>query len=90
MPGTTPPRKGRPVGYGVIRAGVRTDSMIGVAKFRTEKRETFMFYFLACDTISFHGKRSRVPEHSLRFQHKGTCLVLNPDIRERLWPCMDD
>ena len=29
------PRKNRPVGYGMIRAGVRTDSMIGVAKFGT-------------------------------------------------------
>jgi hypothetical protein len=28
------PQKSRPVGYGVIRAGVRTDSMIGVTKFR--------------------------------------------------------
>ena len=27
--------KNRPVGYGMIRAGVRTDSMIGVRKFRT-------------------------------------------------------
>ena len=26
VPGTTPPRKSRPVGYGIIRAGVRTDS----------------------------------------------------------------
>ena len=26
--------KSRPVGNGVIRAGVRTDSMIGVTKFR--------------------------------------------------------
>jgi putative transposase len=26
----SPPQKSRPVGYGVIRAGVRTDSMIGV------------------------------------------------------------
>src|SRR5271169_3201484 len=30
VPGTVPPQKSRPVGYGVIRAGVRTDSMIGV------------------------------------------------------------
>ena len=30
-------RKCRPVGYGVIRAGVRTDSMIGVTKFRIRK-----------------------------------------------------
>jgi hypothetical protein len=28
VPGTTPPQKSRPVGYGVICAGVRTDSMI--------------------------------------------------------------
>jgi hypothetical protein len=26
-----------PVGYGLIRAGVRTDSMIGVTKFRIQK-----------------------------------------------------
>ena len=30
-------QKCRPVGYGVIRAGVRTDSMIGVTKFRIRK-----------------------------------------------------
>ena len=29
VPGTAPPQKSRPVGYGVIRAGVRTDSIIG-------------------------------------------------------------
>ena len=34
VPGTAPPQKSRPVGYGLIRAGVRTDSMIGVTKFR--------------------------------------------------------
>ncbi|HEV3064994.1 MAG TPA: hypothetical protein VGX93_06620 [Chthoniobacterales bacterium] len=28
VPGTAPPQKSRPVGYGVIRAGVRTDSMM--------------------------------------------------------------
>src|SRR5208337_1394466 len=36
--------KSRPVGYGVIRAGVRTDSMIGVTKFRVRKLKTFMLY----------------------------------------------
>src|SRR5271166_5313144 len=36
--------KSRPVGYGVIRAGVRTDSMIGVTKFRIRKLKTFMLY----------------------------------------------
>jgi hypothetical protein len=30
VPGITPPPKRRPVGYGVIRAGLRADSMIGV------------------------------------------------------------
>jgi hypothetical protein len=32
VPGTAPPQKSRPVGYGVIRAGVHADSMIGVTK----------------------------------------------------------
>jgi len=34
----------------------------------------YVVLFLAYDTISFHGKHFLVPEHSLRFQHKGTCL----------------
>jgi hypothetical protein len=51
---------------------------------KTEKK--FVVLFLAYDTISFHGKHFLVPEHSLRFQHEGTCL--NPDLRERLWPYM--
>ena len=33
---STPPHTGRPVGYGVIRAGVRADSMIGVRYFKYE------------------------------------------------------
>ena len=37
VPGTAPPQKSRPVGYGVIRAGMPTDSMIGVTKFRIRK-----------------------------------------------------
>jgi hypothetical protein len=28
VPGKTPPHKGRPVGYGMIRSSVRTDPMI--------------------------------------------------------------
>ena len=32
VPGTAPPQKSRPVGYGVIRAGVGTDSMIEVTE----------------------------------------------------------
>src|ERR1700720_1449357 len=37
---------------------------------------------------SFHGKHFLVPEHSLRFSTKQRVWVLNPDIRERLWPYM--
>ena len=33
MPGTAPPQKNRPVGHGVIRAGMRPDWMIGVIIF---------------------------------------------------------
>ena len=44
VPGTAPPKKSRPVGYGVIRAGLRTDSMIGVTKFRIQKLKTSMLY----------------------------------------------
>ena len=32
-------QKSRPAGYGLIRAGVRTDSMIGVMKLRTGSAE---------------------------------------------------
>src|SRR5580704_7984206 len=68
VPGTAPPQKSRPVGYGVSRAGLGTDSMIGVTKFRIQKLKNFMLYdFLAYATISFHGKHFLVPEHSLRF-----------------------
>src|ERR1700722_19178248 len=41
VPGKAPPQKSRPVGYGMIRAGVRTDSMIGVTKFRIPKLKKF-------------------------------------------------
>jgi hypothetical protein len=37
VPGTAPPQESRPVGYGLIRAGVGTDSMIGVTKLEYEK-----------------------------------------------------
>jgi hypothetical protein len=36
VPGSAPPQNSRPVGYGVIRAGVRADSMIGVRNFKYE------------------------------------------------------
>src|ERR1700679_1837895 len=38
---TAPPQKSRPVGYGLIRAGMRTDSMIGVIAFLKKARRTF-------------------------------------------------
>ena len=34
VPGTAPPQKSRPGGYGVMSAGVRTDWMTGVTTFR--------------------------------------------------------
>ena len=42
----SPPQKSRPVGYGVIRAGVRTDSMIGVTKFRIRKPKKYRIGFI--------------------------------------------
>jgi pimeloyl-ACP methyl ester carboxylesterase len=41
VPGITPPPKRRPVGYGVIRAGLRADSMIGVPNFPIRRLKTF-------------------------------------------------
>jgi hypothetical protein len=41
VPGSTPPQKSGPVGYGVIRAGVRADSMIGVRKFQIRRLKAF-------------------------------------------------
>src|SRR5208337_1340919 len=62
VPGTAPPPKSRPVGYGVIRAGVRTDWMIGVTEFRIRKLKTLMLYgfwptiqFFSWQTLSRAG-----------------------------------
>ena len=38
VPGAALPRKSRPVGYGVIRAGVRTNSMIGATVHYVEQQ----------------------------------------------------
>jgi hypothetical protein len=38
---TAPPQKSRPVGYGLIRAGMRTDSIIGVISLPKKARRTF-------------------------------------------------
>ena len=59
VPGTAPPQKSRPVGYGVIRAGVPTDSMIGVTNFEFENRKTLCcmisglrYFFFPWQTLS--------------------------------------
>jgi hypothetical protein len=47
VPGPAPSQTKRPVGYGLIRAGERTDSrdwMIGVTKFRSTKLRQFVLY----------------------------------------------
>jgi hypothetical protein len=42
VPGRAHPKKSRPVGYGLIRADVRTDSMIGVMKFNLITFDTYV------------------------------------------------
>jgi hypothetical protein len=55
----------RPVGYGLIRAGVRTDSMIGVTKFsnmktrRTCRREIPLRYATPDHTVPYGTALSR-------------------------------
>jgi hypothetical protein len=89
VPGKAPPKKSRPVGYGVIRVGVRTDSMIAVAKFRMQKLETFVLYHFwpTIQFLSMANTFSRLNIHYV-FSTKDRVWVLNPDIRERLWPDM--
>jgi hypothetical protein len=56
VPGTAPPQKSRPVGYGLIRAGVRTDLAIGVTKFGWETtKHIYVVAILDHDTIFSHG-----------------------------------
>ena len=48
VPGTAPSQKSRPVGYGLIRAGERTNSsdwMIGVTKLRKTKLKQLVPYY---------------------------------------------
>ena len=89
VPGAAPPQKSRPVGYGVIRAGVRTDSMIGVTKFRMPKLKTFMLYVFwpTIQFLSMANTFSCLNIHCV-FSTKERVWVLNPDLRERLWPYM--
>ena len=54
VPGTASPQKSRPVGYGLIRAGVRTDSTIGATKFQLILTiNIHVVYFGGYDTIFF-------------------------------------
>ena len=43
VPGKAPPQKSRPVGYGVTRAGVRIDSMIGIRVGVSQVQETVRY-----------------------------------------------
>src|SRR5271166_113927 len=81
--------KSRPVGYGVIRAGGRTDWMIGVTEFRIVKLKTFMLYDF-WPTIQFLSMANTFSCLNIYcvFSTKERVRVLNPDIRERLWPYM--
>ena len=53
--GKAPPQQSRPVGYGMIRAGVHTDTMIGVdeiPKTKTERPKKAMLYDFGLTGIS--------------------------------------
>ncbi|HEV3065403.1 MAG TPA: hypothetical protein VGX93_08680 [Chthoniobacterales bacterium] len=85
VPGTAPPQKSRPVGYGVIRAGLGTDSMIGVTKFRIQKLKNFVLYdfWPTLQFLSMANTFSCLNIHCV-FSTKERVWVRNPDIRERL------
>jgi REP element-mobilizing transposase RayT len=73
----------------VIRAGVRTDSMIGVTKFRMRKLKKFMLYdFWPTIQFLFMANTFSCLNIHCVFSTKERVWVLNPDIRERLWPYM--
>ena len=58
VPGTAPSQKSRPVGYGMIRAGERTNSsdwMIGVTKLRNTKLKQFVLYDFYLAFLKKHG-----------------------------------
>jgi hypothetical protein len=62
----------RPVGYGVIRAGVRADSMIGVTKFQIGRVKTFTLSvgLVSCArsyrTLRDGSFEGRFPRHFVR------------------------
>ena len=73
-------QKCRPVGYGVIRAGLRTDSMIGETKFRIRKTET--------ETRRKCGREIALglaaPDHTVPY---GTVLSRDDRGRNKGWLC---
>jgi hypothetical protein len=63
-------QKSRPVGYGVIRAGVRTDSMIGVTQSRKQEQKNLSYglWLLGLSPRSYRTLRDgsfegRCPRH---------------------------
>src|SRR4029077_14275790 len=84
VPGTAAPQKSRPVGYGVIRAGVRTDSMIGVTKiWNTRTKNIYVVLFLGYDTIlSMANTFSCLNIHCV-FSTKERVWVLNPSFLKK-------
>ena len=64
VPGTRPPNKSRPVGYGMIRAGVGTDSMFGVTKFLNGTIPKCI------GSVSGHVRRSFPKKHGAHFDEK--------------------
>ena len=80
VPGTTPPQKSRPVGYGVIRAGMRADSGNGhyiEQQLEHHRTRTFQEEYLA--SVKKHGAHFRreiplglaAPDHTVPY---GTVL----------------
>ena len=61
VPGRAPPQKIRPVGYGMIRADVRTDSKIGGRKFRCGIGCTRSYRTLRDGSLEEHFHRHFVP-----------------------------
>ena len=90
VPGTASSQKSRPVGYGVIRAGVRTDSMIWSDAISVRKYSKILMLYYFKPTIQFLSMANTFSCLNIHcvFSTKERVLVLDPDIRERLWPYM--
>jgi putative transposase len=88
VPGTGPPQKSRPVGYGAIRAGVRRfeDWSSKIPKSKTE----IIYVVFSLPMIQFLCMANTLSCLNIHcvFSTKERVGVLDPDIRERLWPYM--